>query len=53
MAQPSKILMVGSSMPLAILMNPALATQPSMQGSIFARPYQNMKHSPQNDAKII
>lgn len=44
---------VASSLPLAILSDPSLATRTSMQGSIFASPYENVKRSPQNDAQIV
>lgn len=51
--EKQKVLMVGSDLPSAILSNPAIATQPSIQGSIFARPYANMKRSPQYDVNLI
>lgn len=51
--EKQKVFVVGSDLPLAILSNPTIATQPSMQGSIFARPYENMKHSPQYDVNLI
>lgn len=44
---------VASAVPLAILSDPSLATRPSMQGSLFARPYENVRYAPQNDAQAV
>lgn len=44
---------VASAVPLAILSDPSLATRPSTQGSLFARPYDNVKYAPQNDAQAV
>lgn len=40
---------VGSAWPQELLADPALATLPSDAGSPFARPYDKVKRSPQND----
>lgn len=44
---------VGSQLPNDLLLNPALASMQSELGSIFARPYEHVKRSPQNDDGII
>lgn len=44
---------VASALPLAFLSNPSLATRTSRQGSLFARPYENVKYAPQNDAHAV
>lgn len=44
---------VASALPLAFLSDPSLATRTSMQGSLFARPYENVKRAPQNDAQAV
>lgn len=44
---------VASALPFAILSDPSLATRTSMQGSLFARPDENVKRAPQNDARAV
>lgn len=44
---------VASALPLAFLSDPSLATRTSQQGSLFARPYENVKYAPQNDAHAV
>lgn len=53
MPQRVYVPVVASTIPLAILSDPSLATRSSMQGSLFARPDENVKRAPQNDALAV